>query len=114
MGAACEKYLKFDELEVGKMYDLHHFSFFKAQNNNIVQSYIKFYIDGGYVVLPEENFPHLRSFRRSTNMYMLYKSKTKEASVSKYALEFYIDVDDDNNVANATSACDHSSTQKEN
>lgn len=93
MGAANEKFFKFDELEVGKLYKVHGISLFKGQHDNLVQSYIKVKIDGGYVVFLERHFPDLRTHLHSTELYMLYKSKQLSIGGIECAFEFYIDED---------------------
>lgn len=96
MGSANEKFIKFEELEVGKIYEVHGASIFKGQLNDSdsVQAYIKLKIDGGYVVFLRQHFPDIQSYM-NRKMYMLFKSMEYLPHGIKYSLSFYVDAEAD-------------------
>lgn len=109
MGNVNEKLIEFHDLEIGKLYKVYDVSFFKGQHNNMVESYIKMKIDGGYVVMFERHFSDMRSFPRATKWYFKCKSKEFLAEGIRYAVEFYIDI---GGARASTSAAAEATTKK--
>lgn len=83
------------DLEIGKLYRVNGVCYSHRQFNDTIESCIEIKINEGTVLLPERDFPTIRTYPSDAQLYMLLRSKEYSQRGIKFWVQFYLDDGED-------------------